>query len=277
MLLAFVAAACIPEPPPPPPPPPPSVVVYGDSLAAEAESELRARLTALLADHTIEIRSFAGTAQCDWHQWMQDDAAALSIVGVVISFTGNRTTTCMDGRDAVAAYTADANWAVDFWSGKGVPVMFVAGPTRVGTFPAADEIGNVYRSVGAARGVRVVDPAGLLVDETGAYAATMPCLVGECTDTIAVRSIDTVHWCPPGTAIPGGCSAYSSGAVRFAEAIVHGVASLLNVPHPPYRTMVTPTTPTTPTTTTTTTTTIPTTTTSIVSTTTTTNPLAPSE
>jgi hypothetical protein len=215
-------------------------VVYGDSLTSQTTNELRSRLGLLLPDWDIVIRAHGGTAQCDWNPSMAQDADTLNVKAVVIQFSGNRSTACISGLDAVEKYTEDANWAVDLWRSEGVPLAFVAGPGRVGIAPADHEIGNVYRSVAGARDVLVVDPAPLFVDlTTGLYAQEMPCLVGECAGTIPVRAPDGAHFCPePGSAIPGGCSVYSSGVVRFAEAIVHGVATLVGVPQPPYRTMV---------------------------------------
>ena len=87
---------------------------------------------------------------------------------------------------------------------------------------------QVYASVATANvGVTYVD-AGQAVMANGAFTWTLPCLSNEpCTGpsgTNVVRSPDGSHFCPTGqTTIEGYlaiCNVYSSGAYRFAAAML---------------------------------------------------------
>ncbi len=139
-----------------------------------------------------------------------------------------------------AAYTDDANWAVDFWGSRGVPLVFAAGPQVVGYTPETDEVRNVYRWVAAVRGVALADEAPLFTDpQTGVYEQRLPCLVGECSaGLIQARSADGVHFCLAGTTGDSGCVGYASGVVRYSDPIVQRVAAVLGLPAPPARRMV---------------------------------------
>jgi hypothetical protein len=75
------------------------------------------------------------------------------------------------------------------------------------------------------------DPTG------GTFAETLPCLKGQpCTGPTVggipsdiVRSSDGIHFCPSREGdlhgIIGGCPVYSSGAYRFAKAMVAPLAT----------------------------------------------------
>ena len=96
----------------------PVVVLYGDSLAWEARNVFEQAL----ADQPVEVvtRTFGGTAICDWHDEMTDDAATLRPGLVVIEFVGNNYTSCMQdhagepltGAALVDRYAADAEAAI---------------------------------------------------------------------------------------------------------------------------------------------------------------------
>ena len=81
-------------------------------------------------------------------------------------------------------------------------------------------------------GVEYVD-AGQAVMADGSFTWTLPCLSGEpCTGpsgTNVVRAPDGVHFCPNGIATQVGyfheCTVYSSGALRFATAMLSPVLS----------------------------------------------------
>ena len=66
----------------------------------------------------------------------------------------------------------------------------------------------------------------------GVYTPTLPCFIGEpCTGPVVrgvlsnvVRSADGVHFCPVAE-VDERCPVYSSGAFRFADAMVHALAA----------------------------------------------------
>ena len=92
-------------------------------------------------------------------------------------------------------------------------------------------LNQLYASLAAVNtGVDYVD-AGQAVMAYGAFTWTLPCLPGEpCTGpsgTNVVRSPDGVHFCPSATVTVvdyfAECSVYSSGAFRFASAMLSPV------------------------------------------------------
>lgn len=238
--LVALASACMPDEPPPPPPAPKVFVVYGDSLVVEARSPLSEQLATLMPDWQIEFRVYGGTAQCDFHGSMIDDAANLNVAGVAIAFSGNDLTSCIQSRAIEQGYRDDALWAASFWRDRNIPVLFVAAPGNMGNQVADRLIPNVYLSVAAAEHVAVVDAAPLFSRGSPAvFALEMPCLVGECSSTITVRSPNG-HFCPINDFSSACPPVYSSGAVRYADVIATGIAQLMGIAHPPLRSMVTP-------------------------------------
>jgi hypothetical protein len=69
----------------------PLVILYGDSLAWEAEDSF---VGAFAGQRGVEVltRTHGGTAICDWLDEMQDDAARLAPGAVVLEFSGNNLT-----------------------------------------------------------------------------------------------------------------------------------------------------------------------------------------
>jgi hypothetical protein len=89
-------------------------------------------------------------------------------------------------------------------------------------------LNDIYQSLADSNpGVTYAD-AGQAVMANGQFTWTLPCLSGEpCTGphgTNVVRSPDGVHFCPDGKSTLVGyleeCDVYSSGAVRFASAML---------------------------------------------------------
>ena len=116
---------------------------------------------------------------------------------------------------------------------------FVAAPGSVGLVPAERIVPNIYRAVGATRGVSVVDFDDLFVNPaTGRYEQTGPCLVGECIGYVNLRAPDGGHLCPVPGQVP--CAVYSSGVVRYVDAIIQMAARLGGVTPPPRRVMTIP-------------------------------------
>jgi hypothetical protein len=247
LLLATVALAggvaatgCV-----PPPPPPPAVAVYGDSLVHESVTEIQNRMHAAFPGWNVIIHAWGGLAQCDLHSDMVSDADHHNVRVAILAFVGNAGTPCATSRPYPASYVTDANWAVDLYASRGIRLAFVATPGHIGITPAERNIPNVYRSVGTARGVPVVDYDDLFVDPaTGRYEQLGPCLVGECTGYVNLRAPDGGHLCPVSGQVP--CAVYSSGVVRYVDPIVQMATRLGGVAIPPRRVMSVAEPPVTP-------------------------------
>ena len=225
---------------------------YGDSLVSESVAELESRLHSTFPGWNVIIHAWGGLAQCDEHWNMAYEADHNNVRVAILAFVGNAGSRCNVGRPYPDSYVTDANWAADLYTSRGIPLAFVAAPGRAGTTPAQRVVPNVYRSVGASRGISVIDYDDLFVDPTtGRYEQYGPCLVGECTGFINLRAPDGGHLCVV-PSVP--CAVYSSGVIRYVDRIIQMAAVLGGVAAASPRVMV-------PTTTTTTTTTSPTTTT----------------
>ncbi len=147
LLLALVALAggvaasgCVPAAPPPP-----TVAVYGDSLVQESVAVLETRLHQVFPGWNVVIHAWGGLAQCDLHANMVADADAGNVRVAILAFVGNAGTPCATSRPYPASYRTDANWAVDFYRSRGIPLAFVATPGSVGLVPAERIVPNIYR------------------------------------------------------------------------------------------------------------------------------------
>jgi hypothetical protein len=216
-----------------PPPGPPRVVVYGDSLVSEAGTDFNS----LANDYgaAAEVQSYPGTATCDWLAKMAADAQAWQPTAVVLAFSGDPFSPCMAGDQLgtppyYAKYESDTQSAISIFRAVGTKVVLVGLPLdeSPGLSQNVTQLNAVYQSL-AARNVGVTyDDAGQAVMANGQFAWTLPCLAGEpCTGpsaTDVVRAPDGVHFCPDGhTTLVGGleeCDVYSSGALRFAAAML---------------------------------------------------------
>ena len=72
----------------------PVVVLYGDSLAWESREHFAAAFAGR-TDVQVHTRTLGGTAICDWLDVMRADAVELAPGAVVIEFSGNALTPCM--------------------------------------------------------------------------------------------------------------------------------------------------------------------------------------
>jgi hypothetical protein len=215
------------------PPGPPRIAVYGDSQAAEATPALE--MLASRDGAALRVSAFGGLAICDDLGLMAADAASLRPTAVIIDFSGNNFTRCMDG-DALrspqyyAKYASDAKAAIARFRPEGARVILVGAPIDQSSSLTdnALALNEVFASVAAGvPGVTYVD-AGAAVEEGGAFTTTLRCLSDEpCTGpngTNVVRSPDGVHFCPTGrTRLEANaevCDVYSSGALRFASAML---------------------------------------------------------
>jgi hypothetical protein len=232
------------EPRPAVPPPDATVVLYGDSLAAEAESFFVERLRAGgVAD--VRTRTFGGTAICDWLDTMRRDAADLHPDVVVVEFSGNALTPCMmreDGaslaidHDALhAKYLVDAQEVARIFAADRTEVYFVGAPrgraAEARNEPDIDWFNSMYQAIAAAVPNAAYIDAGATVLSNGRWTETLPCLPSEpCTGPAGsnvVRAPDGAHFCPGAAEAVRGvtmvCNVWSSGAYRYGSAIAEGV------------------------------------------------------
>jgi hypothetical protein len=230
-----------------------TVVLYGDSLASEAQTHFKAALaSAGITD--VHARTFGGTALCDWLDEMRADAADLRPRVAVVEFSGNAFTPCM--RDASGAqlrgdayyakYHDDAVEALRIFSAPNTRVIFVGAPVSRRAVEErrrdAGRLNAVYASLAAVGGAAYAD-AGAAVLDRGRFTAALECLPAEpCTGGTdasgtpinAVRGPDGVHFCPATPeaidGVTGECPVWSSGAFRFGTAMADSVVADLRPP-----------------------------------------------
>jgi hypothetical protein len=211
----------------------PRIALYGDSLGMEAGPDFA--YIAHAGGATTLVHTYGGLAPCDFLPSMASDAASWQPTAVVLEFSGDAFTPCMAG-DTLATpqyyqkYETDIQTAIGIFRPYGAQVFLIGLPF---TASAADNenvanLNQLYASVAAANvGVTYVD-AGQAVMANGAFTWTLPCLPSEpCTGPSGaniVRSPDGSHFCPTGQTTVEGylavCNVYSSGAYRFAVAML---------------------------------------------------------
>jgi len=227
----------------------PVIVVYGDSLTDESQLQIESSMTAAQPDARVVVRAHRGTAICDWFDSMRHDAALHADL-VVLEFAGNVFTTCMvdradSKRELIASYREDAARAVDIVRDgrRDTRIVFVATP-RASTRPLTtgpNPLDAAYREVASRNDGVTFDlaPERALADHRSSlgngsvFPAAMPCLADErgrsdCVDgRIEVRAADGIHFCPVEQGVSGPCSAYSSGVVRFGDAVASAALAAL--------------------------------------------------
>ncbi len=216
-----------------PPPGPPRIALYGDSLVSESGRDF-AYLANLLGASTV-VRTFPGTATCDFFAAMAEDAHEWQPTAAVLAFSGDDFTPCMAGYPLgtpqyYAKYAQDTQTAISIFRSVGTKVVLVGLPLDASASLSqnAAALNQIYQSLAASDVGVTYDDAGQAVMANGQFTWTLPCLVGEpCTGpagTNIVRAPDGVHFCPDGnTTLVGGfeaCDVYSSGAFRFAAAML---------------------------------------------------------
>jgi len=185
----------------------------------------------------MRMRSFGGTAACDWVTREAADIGTDHPDLVALQFSGNSFTSCMrDASGAQLAYESDAYFAayrdaittlVTQAAQTGARVVWISSPLMRGgtdanrTAFAADAIdaGQAFPGL-----VTVVD-AGAAVMDNGQYTDTLPCLTPDevaCTGgMVPVRAADGVHF----WFVDDNTANYSPGAYRFADSIAAAVTN----------------------------------------------------
>jgi hypothetical protein len=237
-----------------PAPEPPSarrVVLYGDSLAWQAQGFFQAALAGAGITQ-VTTRTFGGTAICDWFAGMRADAAALHPDAVVVEFSGNALTPCMRALDGsmlsgaayFEKYAADAARVLDIFTPGRTLVFFAGAPIsrtaeRSGD-PTTPTLHAMYAALAESSPYGRYTDAGASVLSGGRWTETLPCVPGEpCTGgrdadgtpVNVVRAPDGAHFCPGAPAAVRGvtadCSVWDGGAWRFANAMAAPVIAEL--------------------------------------------------
>ena len=215
--------------------PGPRILVYGDSLVYEA-SPYADDLLRTVARVDGVIVGMPGGAICDLLPRMRDDNARYRPTAVVIAFSGNALTPCMEDADGqplrgdawLAKYRADTLAAVAAF--PRVPAIWL-GTAPISFFAEHNGEDDVHRLAAMERAValshprvHVTDSAASVLDH-GYWTRTLPCLPNEpCTGGVdahgqrvnIVRAPDTAHFCPVPYPKLEQCPVYASGGLRYA-------------------------------------------------------------
>jgi hypothetical protein len=218
------------------------VDLFGDSLAYQVEPYF----DGFLADngkYTSSDNTFGGTATCDWLSKMAA-AAAQRPQAVVLVFSGNAFTPCMDGAALRSPqyydlYTTYTEQAIRMFSAVAAHVFLVGTPIDESSVVGWNRLDDIYQQLAQADPLAVtyVDAGAAVESLSGGFTWALPCWSMEpscgANGTNIVRSPDGIHFCPDGTpatrGVTGPCDEYSSGAFRFALAIVSAVTQYENV------------------------------------------------
>lgn len=220
----------------------PTVLLYGDSLADEAQHWFAASFPDSVR---VEVHVLGGTAICDFLPGLPAELKRTRPVAVVFEFAGNGVTRCTQPTPGTAAtveqlvtrYRGDAASATRLVVAAGATAWWMGAP--VNRDPTAD-IGNtavraVYQALPAQfPAARYVD-AGAAVERAGQFTETLPCLpVEPCAHVGAgnenpVRAPDGGHLCPAHQPSSDACPVWSSGAFRFGMAMAEPVIRSLHL------------------------------------------------
>ena len=166
---------------------------------------------------------------------MAADAQDWQPTAAVLAFSGDAFTPCMAGYQLgtpqyLAKYQDDTQTAISIFRSIGTKVILVGLPLDASASLSqnASALNQIYQSLADTNIGVTYDDAGQAVMANGEFTWALPCLSGEpCTGsdgTNIVRAPDGVHFCPDGkTTLVSGfeqCDVYSSGAFRFAAAML---------------------------------------------------------
>lgn len=244
--------------------PTPLIIVYGDSIAVESSNQLRA---ALGPDWTVVLRTFGGTAPCDWSEWAERDIRAYRPAIVLTSFIGNAGSPCTvdDGMPStetlVRLYTAHLATIARAGAAWGAQVILTTAPPPSATgfvertSAIATATWQVARAL-AAEGLPVFasDDGGVLQEPTAndrVGAQWLPCdpdgsEQGACVDgSVQVHAPppDGIHLCPTlePRPSPDDCAVRNIGAERYAAALADTVRAVAAHAPLPFDAPATPT------------------------------------
>jgi hypothetical protein len=200
-------------------------------------------------DAALTFDTFGGTATCDWFGRMREVESEYHPKAVQLAFSGNNLTPCMKGYELYTKayydkYRADTLTAISIFASGRTHVYLIGAPItkQQQSVPNWQMLNMVYAELAQADPARVtyVDAGRAAEGPGGTFAETLPCLRGEpCTGPTVdgarsniVRSSDGIHFCPSKEGdvdgVIGGCPVYSSGAYRFAKAMVAPLAPTTN-------------------------------------------------
>nr|MDA8048345.1 hypothetical protein [Actinomycetota bacterium] len=213
----------------------PTVVLYGDSLSAQAEGYFN--FFAGLGGAKVVDHVYPGTAPCNWTSQMLSDAATHTVSVAVLQFSGNDFG-CMSfptQDQYYAAYQQQTTQDAQAFVAAGAHVFLIGSPDNYGEVLDGDtqwdHLNEIYASIAASTpGVTFVN-AGASVESNGQFAWTLPCLPFEsycgAGGQNIVRAADGGHFCPQD---PNSvqCAAWQSGALRFALAMSGPVTNFLD-------------------------------------------------
>lgn len=213
--------------------PPKQVLVLGDSIVGGASNYIDFYMDQGGTAETT-IKAIGGTALCDVLKgnggpWTIDGLlAAKRYDAVVVAYSGNAITPCMQGRTGQAVvdkYAADADKFMNVTRFFGVPKVIWVQP-----FAARDAalnyvrtgLATLYRTLPAYwPSARVID-GGYMLENQGNWADILPCAPWDPCGYGVVRigDPDGVHlWCdkrgPSYYGIVPPCDNYSAGSNRF--------------------------------------------------------------
>jgi hypothetical protein len=212
------------------------VDLFGDSLGYQAEPYLE-MFFAQSHDYTVSNHTYGGTATCDWLSRMVAAADERPQAALLV-FSGNALTPCMEAVTPRSPqyydlYTTYTKQAIGIFRAAGVHVFLVGTPVDESSIAGWDRLNDMYRQLARANPLTVtyVDAGASVETPTGGFTWGLPCISIEPScghdGTNVVRSPDGNHFCPDGTpatlGVTGPCEEYSSGAFRFALAMMNAV------------------------------------------------------
>ncbi|MCM3882634.1 hypothetical protein [Frankia sp. R82] len=209
----------------------PRVVLWGDSLAWEAEPVFTREVQ---ADRkaTALVRTWGGTAPCDWLSDVPVQIHAFHPTVTALAFSGNQGSACMRGRDLIGAYRADISHAIDLLTTAGVAVVLVEAPPRADQpVDAAGRtaLDRVWQQLAVEHPHVTVAAAGRTVTDNGRFTPTLRCRAGETcgpSGFVTVRGPDGTHFCPVTMPPMVRCPIPSPGAARYGTAIAQATLAV---------------------------------------------------
>ena len=207
--------------------PPSTVMVYGDSILAQAADYLHERLPE--KGWRVQHHAFGGLALCDFMESWFDADLAQDPALVIIATNGNSGLGggCSKDRGSQQqVYEEDATAVAKYWQDHGAQVLWTDTPNteEYGDHPLVKVLNGVAQRFGQGF-VRATDA---LRGPYGKWSLRLPCSERERKEahcdsdgTVQVRRTESnSHLCPVAYEGPGSCPVYSGGVVRWVDGIV---------------------------------------------------------